>query len=135
MFDVHRHITKPQHITVTETRHEHRAPTDESVRLLREMEQAAKEKLISVTRLEGNTLNATWHMFNDWHADGLKAFCRFELNGAEHRMEVQIPRELRYKPDEIGARIWEEITKELAKILTIELFNQQHRDIAGMLRV
>lgn len=43
----------PSHVTV----HEHRAPTDASVKLLAEMEEKAKEKVFGQIKLESNTFH------------------------------------------------------------------------------
>lgn len=44
--------------SVTEHVHEHRAPTDESVQLLKEMEQAAREKISDSLILKSNHVHA-----------------------------------------------------------------------------
>lgn len=65
---------------------EQRAPTDESVRLLREMEQAASDKFKDGIRLEGNDFNAVVAVHQiDWTGD-TGAVCLFDFNG--ERMEV-----------------------------------------------
>lgn len=67
MFDryiVHR---GPEHVTVSN--HEHRAPTDESVRLLREMESAARSSVVEAMRIKSNDVEATVHRHEnpmDW---------------------------------------------------------------------
>ena len=61
MFDAYhvRNVTERVHSSVTV--HEHRAPTDESVRLLRDMERAALEKVIQSVRLENAAIDAVLH--------------------------------------------------------------------------
>ena len=58
MFDkVHiTHLTPPGYVYANVT--EKRAPTDESIRLLKEMETAARDKIIKSIELESNTINA-----------------------------------------------------------------------------
>lgn len=55
---------------------ERRAPTDESVRLLSEMERAAENRLVSVMRCESNKLKFTAHVFEI-------------MGGFENRMRVR----------------------------------------------
>jgi len=77
----HIHPTKTEF--VTREVNEHRAPTDESVRLLNEMQQKAAENLIRTAHIENTVLRdaivmATQDVFGDYEI----AF-RFTVNGAE----------------------------------------------------
>lgn len=114
--------------------HEHRAPTDESVRLLSEMERAAEKKLISVTRLESNTLHATWHLFEDMFNRQLRAECRLDLNGEIHNLTIVIDCGLRYNPDGIARKICDEVKEEISKIITYELFEKHSQDMRQLMR-
>lgn len=87
MFDIHahRHVTERVHESVTV--HEHRAPTDESVRLLREMEQAARDKVVQAIRLENAPIDCVVHA-QDNAMNGDRDFCVFvRVNGK--RIEVR----------------------------------------------
>lgn len=66
---------------VTREVHEHRAPTDESVKLLREMEQAADAKRIASMKLENNAFSGMVEL--RFHAvdDRTEAVAVFDLNG------------------------------------------------------
>lgn len=132
MFDTHHHGPRSIHQTTTVT--EKRAPTDESVRLLKEMEQAAQDKLLSITRLKDNSLDATWHIFEDPARDNMEAICRFSLNGQEHRIKIPIERSMRYKEDEIGAKIHEAITREIAAVLAVDLFRNEGSTLQSYIR-
>lgn len=72
---------------------EHRAPTDDSVQLLREMEAAARQEM--VTSIVGNTENSILNFKAAWFCrDGLSshAFCyTLDING--HTIHGE------YKPD------------------------------------
>ena len=78
---------------VTQTVHEHRAPTDESVALLKEMEKEAREKIIDTIRLEGNGFECV--VVSEFSAATMDTCLRaaFILNGrrmiAEHRTAYQ----------------------------------------------
>lgn len=68
--------------TIEVTKHEHRAPTDESVRLLREMEKKAREQ-VALAMVTDNTLSACAVHFG---ARGLSmdTVIAFKLNGEEY---------------------------------------------------
>lgn len=74
-----------QNVNVTEKR----APTDESVRLLREMEGKAKESILSSTRVTGMGIDCVVHKM----ADHMNARTRFaviySLNGKKHRVDYE----------------------------------------------
>lgn len=50
---------------VTRTVHEHRAPTDESVKILREMEQAARADILASRNLKNNVFEGTLELHED----------------------------------------------------------------------
>ena len=70
------YVTREVNIT------EKRAPTDESVKLLREMEQAADAKRIAAMKLEGNSFNGCIEVWQE-PAQGYMIFARaaFDING------------------------------------------------------
>lgn len=135
MFDTHHHGPRSIHSTSHTDITEKRAPTDESVKLLSEMERAAEKKLISITRLDNNTFKATWHIWEDFMADTLRATVRFELNGQPHEMEVPIERHIRFKAQDIAKEIHKAIISELAAVLTVELLTAEHQTIGQALRI
>lgn len=81
MFD--RYIMSPPRTEyVTREVHEHRAPTDESVKLLREMEQAADAKRIACMKIDGNVFKGHAEIIRNL-AQGYQicAIAVFDLNG------------------------------------------------------
>lgn len=85
MFDSHHHVT--QRIQESVTVHQHRAPTDESVRLLREMEQAAREKVTQSIRLENSPIDAVVHAQCDPMTGDREFVVFIKINGK--RLEVR----------------------------------------------
>jgi len=87
MFDtvyVNRHFNAS---TLTATVTEKRAPTDESVRLLREMEQAARDKIIKSIELESNTVSGRVFVMKDY-LSGMNNFAVvMDINGK--RVEIK----------------------------------------------
>lgn len=124
-----------RHVEDRRVIHEHRAPTDESVKLLRDMEAAAQAKLISITKLESNAFSATWHLFEEPTSFSTTAICRFTLNGVEHRLEIPIKPDWRYTPQAIAEHVRDAVALKLAEILTIDLFHKQSRTIASALHL
>lgn len=73
----------PQHTTV----HEHRAPTDASVALLRDMERAAREQVLQAVRVENCPVECVIHKQVDPVADQTLFLVLLRINGK--RVEVK----------------------------------------------
>ena len=67
---------------------EKRAPTDESVRLLREMEKEALNKIIHNIDLSNNQFSARVLVFEDLLNRSTKGKVLFSLNGKKHELNV-----------------------------------------------
>lgn len=82
MFD--RYVTEvkqgPSRVDV----HEHRAPTDDSVRLLREMEAKARDSVLATLVSRDNTFEGTVFVTPDPASCEMVVRCLFTLNGARH---------------------------------------------------
>jgi hypothetical protein len=83
-------IAPERHTTeyVTREVHEHRAPTDESVRLLREMEAKAREQIIEAVHVGDATFDCVVHTMRSVEDNTLRLLAIFSLGGkkmtAEH---------------------------------------------------
>lgn len=81
--------------TSNSTVHEHRAPTDESVRLLREMEAAARESVLASFKTEGdNTITGTWVVWHDHSTWTDYVRCNYRINGVERSYQTEVPDKL-----------------------------------------
>lgn len=118
MFDIIH--TTPNTINVH--KHEHRAPTDESIRLYKELEEKALQRLISTTTLEDNTFNATWHVFTDFINHENKAICRYKLNGVEYQFEADVD----------SIHTGEKLAKEMLKKIREKIADHLFISLAGM---
>ena len=102
---------------VTRDVHEHRAPTDASVKLLREMEQAAEAKVIEAVRVGNTTFECVVHQAHDMLNDQVLFRAVFKLNGrqetAEYRCGV-------HKADDIGDA-WRNLRDEIAKVIATRM--------------
>ncbi len=74
---------------VTRDVHEHRAPTDESVKLLREMEGKAKEQIIKAVHVGDTTFECVVHQMR--HAEDQSQSLRavFSMNGKKMTVTVR----------------------------------------------
>lgn len=80
MFDTYL-LGRPRTEYVTREVHEHRAPTDESVKLLREMEQAADAKRTASMQMPGNLFQGVVEAYRNNADATIHARAVFDLNG------------------------------------------------------
>ena len=69
--------------------HEHRAPTDESVRILRELENAAIDKIVATIQTAPNSLDARWIVIEETYGFCRRFICKYTLNGTDHRFDTR----------------------------------------------
>lgn len=102
--------------------HEHRAPTDESLKLLREIEKEVATKTISVHRLTNNILDAVWHIRDNPMDFELTAHCRMILNGKTIEFTMPLERGVQHREQAraILTKLAEQITQELLRSLLME---------------
>ena len=81
---------EPSYVHQTTTVHEHRALTDQSVALLKEMEKAARDKIEHALSVGGNGFECVVHVFSDHADDAMVAVAIFKLNGKPLRAEARI---------------------------------------------
>ena len=71
---------------------EQRAPTDDSVRLLREMEEAARKQVMAVCNNEDNSFHCTQVVLHrDGMTEGHVVYSMFTLNGTEYEIKTSLP--------------------------------------------
>lgn len=108
---------------------EYRAPTDESVKLLRDFEKEALNKLIGVYEINDNSFNSSFHIFKSPESFGYKVIGRFQLNSKEFKFEFTIspfdtsPIEKGYViNDKLIEIIRIKIIEKISEVLSIDLF-------------
>jgi len=74
---------------VTREVHEHRAPTDESVKLLNEMQQKAEANRIAAMALPANSFGGHREAQQDPASYKLRAIAVFDLNGRRITVEAE----------------------------------------------
>lgn len=74
-----------------QTVHEHKAPTDESVRLLREMESNALENILNTVTLDNNVVKAKFVFYQKVNIDfNVNVRIMFELNNTVYKIDKVI---------------------------------------------
>ena len=105
----------PSKIDLTEKR----APTDESIRLLNEMQDKAFDNVVDCVQLSNNELNdITYWLYPDYHSFTERARIRFSLNGKVKDFSFTLPCKFTDKAD-IQKLIIEKIYMEISK----DMFN------------
>lgn len=75
---------------ITHEHHEHRAPTDDSVKLLSDMEAAARAKVMRSVPLESNAIKAVLHHMRDVNGLAELFVIQYEVNGSRHEVHVRV---------------------------------------------
>jgi len=90
MFNTTRVYNTTNHPRTLEVK-EHRAPTDESARLLKELEWEAMNKIVATGKVEDNKFNAKWYIWGDPMAWEDWCRCVFTLNEKMYDFEFRLP--------------------------------------------
>ena len=118
--------------TVRHTHVEKRAPTDESVKLLREMEGSAKEEVLKSVRVGNTEFECVVQAMFDAYSDTYKFKALFKLNGKPMEVEHETPeRDVRGRdaewPRELLDKMAEKIAAEILSPALAELSFHTHR--------
>lgn len=109
---------------VTREVHEHRAPTDQSVALLREMEGKAEAEIIKAVSVANTTFECVVHKHLDAASDKLLWRAVFKLNGKHMTADIETdrPRGQLAPVEEMRAN-FEKLRDEMAKVIASEVIN------------
>lgn len=120
----HRHEVAPSY-PQTVTKHEHRAPTDQSVELLREMERAAETKLLASLQCVDVECSFRAMLF-DVPENPFERRLRIQmsLGGKKHDFTVEIPEALTRDKTSLVAEVQQAIANRIAKECLINLPSQ-----------
>ena len=110
--------------TYNSTTHEHRAPTDESVRLLKEFEEAARKKIEASIRLDNNMFKAHIMKSPDYMAWDKTYVVLYELNGQKQRCEIKVSDLQAKNEDATKFFVLGELGKHIAANILQEAFSQ-----------
>ena len=114
---------KPQTEYVTRTVHEHRAPTDDSVKLLREMEARARDQVIEAIHVGDTTFECVVHTQQHLADSAVEHTAVFSLNGKKLTASY---REYTERYDQVTALVGlrDAIAKEIAEAVLIPSLRQ-----------
>src|SRR4030095_2588560 len=90
MFDHYTIRAGDTHHSHTHSITEKRAPTDESVRLLREMETKAKEQVIAAVQVIDNSFNIVVHAHHDNLYMNIIIMMVYSINGKRHESKFTL---------------------------------------------
>jgi hypothetical protein len=113
MFDTF--VARPGDASHTHTHHEHRAPTDQSVALLREMERAALDKVIQAVRVENCGIDAVLHHMRDVKSGDDEFRIVYKINGA--RRVVDHRGNLMDDLEQLVAGLCDALARDVATVL------------------
>ena len=116
----------PYEKTVTIT--EHKAPTDESIRLLNEFQEKALKNLIRKVEIKDNIIDGVLFVFRyNLDPNMRRLIFRFKLNGQEYEIEdnYEIGREARNIGNLQTQEVVKRMVSKLSTIISVYLFKSQ----------
>lgn len=124
MFDKHIHPpTGLSHVEITEKR----APTTDSVRLLREMEASARDSITNSVRVKSTEIDCVVHTYDDFVNDSIKLGVVLKLNGKRIVVELSV-----HNPcteDYVSEQAVEAVSRRIAAEVLAPVF---HKAFKGM---
>ena len=120
------HVPYCKEVNITEKK----APTDESVRLLNEMQDKAQRNIIATIKIEENFLKAVAIYYRDEMVmDRITYHIRFKLNGKEYTIEDYIDIEYRQEISKLymglgHETIFRALHKKFSEMVANELMKQ-----------
>lgn len=106
---------------------EKRAPTDESVRLLKEMEAEARAKIIDSFNLQNNLIDGKIYVSRDCINKGFAVVLVVEINGKKEEFCLKVKDLYRY--DTIRDEVLEDLYKQLSKRITLLLLRNNVKQL------
>ena len=131
--NIHIHQQRTVHVPYEKTVHEHRAPTDDSIRLYKEMVEKAEEEVLGRIEIKNNLVEAVVFWYQPQAICSLRFCCRFKINGEIFTITHEVDRPLsqccypEIKPavDEL----YEAMSKQIALILLDKHVSESFRGV------
>jgi sulfite reductase alpha subunit-like flavoprotein len=108
-------VYESSNVSVT---HKH-APTDESVKMLKQLEAEALAKIVNSIRVENTTFSCVIHSYSDNLYCVNKFMVIFKLNGKQIYLPISIS-DIKTR-DETAQMIWQKIAERIAAEITADL--------------
>lgn len=115
--------TRTEYVTKEVNIHEHRAPTTESVKLLKEMEAAALERVLSAFSVEINKFQCEVVVFLEQISDKIFVVAKFNLNGKECRSETRLDRHNAKRGRWTIMDIWDAVRNDVATVIATQVLD------------
>jgi len=128
---IHEHES---HTTHNKTVHEHRAPTDDSIRIYKDLQEKAQASVLEHIALDTNELKVQWTLSKNPATYRTEAICGISLNGKDHFFNIQLD-EWKMGDDLSGKYIINTLRSELSKQLTSVLLDPLFKDNEVMRRL
>lgn len=119
MFNIYKNYSNTYHPNKLEVK-EYKAPTDESIKILRDMEQKMLDNIISMGKVEDNIFNVKWYIYPDQHSWEDRCRCVFTLNNEKHDFDFLLSGKFTNTSEVIPA-IREKILDRLTGVLGMNL--------------
>lgn len=126
MFDTYR--VSPSRISVNTTVTEKRAATDDSVRLLKEMEEKARERIVESMILPNNLLSGTVHRQHDIINMAIYFHVHYQLNNVKREARTRVIDGGRESIGENIEAIYKALSEDIARILISESLFKNRMD-------
>ena len=133
MFDTYTQKVMPHYAQHVHS-NEHRAPTDESIKILRELEQKARDNILLLVRSDSNNFKYTATVYSDNFQFTHRLRVQFALNGHPYDLDFELPDRYAARADDKKAillRVRDMIAKEIASKISIEML--QAKTLVGTL--
>lgn len=112
----------PRHTIVSATVTEKRAPTDESVRLLKEMEAEARKKITESTTVHNTEFTCKLHKYYDPANDADKYAVIYTLNGKQSRLDIDVEAYKQLTPEQTACFIRDKVAVDIANKMLMTAF-------------
>jgi hypothetical protein len=112
--------TVTQHTSSGSTVHEHRAPTDASMQLLREMQAEARSSVIATLECRDNKFSCRAVLEHDFACFSETMRVQFTLNGERYDAQIKIPDSRQDDAPALAVKIRDALAKEIANKLCID---------------
>lgn len=131
MFDSHyttnRFISETREIT--KTVHEHKAPTDESIKLLNEMTDKALSNIVARWSTDNNVLSMQGAFFDDYSRGSRTLAIKMKLNGKDHKIIVEVD-PFQSEVQTFVSSVFDKVSQEIARVVLAPIFSEVSDQIA-----
>lgn len=123
MFDTHVNKSFSVPYAKDVTVHEHKAPTDKSIKMLNEFRKEAVKSVVDSLSVKDNTFNLEVRLFSCDFQLNNKIVCKFSINGREFVLEYDGEKIEQHR---LAERIVEKLYGDIVMIVANLIGNKKH---------